>query len=398
MIELFCVMRYLYINIFLLLNCNSILVMSQDSTSILTDIDIQIEATSAINKMYNYKFDDAEREFNWLVQEYKNHPLPIFLLGLSKWWKIDSYSGLSKKRISDELKLLDKEFLSLMDKSIFLSKKIYEDGNKIDGAFFLAASYGFKGRLLSERRKWRAAAIAGMSALKYLKEIRKDDIMIPEISFGNGLFNYYSIWISDRYPLLKPVISLFPEGNKKLGIDQLNNAANNSFYTRTEAQFFLVRIFSGENNLKKSLYLAQYLHNTFPDNSIFHRYYSQQLYRTSNLSLCKKESLKIINHYNNKKFGYNENDIRQAHFFLGEAFFSERKFENSIFHLKKSLEFSNDFKNKKLGYTIYSNFLLGKLYLKVGKNIEAKLYFKKVIKLTNRKDKLNLESREYISK
>ena len=92
MIELFCVMRYLYINIFLLLNCNSILVMSQDSTSILTDIDIQIEATSAINKMYNYKFDDAEREFNWLVQEYKNHPLPIFLLGLSKWWKIDSYS------------------------------------------------------------------------------------------------------------------------------------------------------------------------------------------------------------------------------------------------------------------------------------------------------------------
>ena len=76
----------------------------------------------------------------------------------------------------------------------------------------------------------------------------------------------------------------------------------------------------------------------------------------------------------------------------------ERKFGNSIFHLKKSLEFSNDFKNKKLGYTIYSNFLLGKLYLKVGKNIESKLYFKKVIKLTNRKDKLNLESREYISK
>ena len=153
-----------------------------------------------------------------------------------------------------------------------------------------------------------------------------------------------------------------------------------------------------ENNLKKSLYLAQYLHNTFPDNSIFHRYYSQQLYRTSNLSLCKKESLKIINHYKNKKFGYNENDIRQAHFFLGEAFFSERKFENSIFHLKKSLEFSNDFKNKKLGYTIYSNFLLGKLYLKIGKNIESKLYFKKVLKLTNRKDKLNIESREYIKK
>lgn len=264
--------------------------------------------------------------------------------------------------------------------------------------FFLAASYGFKGRLLSERRKWRAATFAGMSALKYLKEIRRDDIMIPEISFGNGLFNYYSIWISDRYPLLKPIVGLFPEGDKNLGIDQLNNAANNSFYTRTEAQYFLVRIFSGENNLKKSLYLSQYLHNTFPNNSIFHRYYSQQLYRTSNLALCKIESLKIIDYYKNRKFGYNQNDIRLAHFFLGEVFLSERKFKNSIFHLKKSLEFSNGFKNKKLGYTIYSNFLLGKLHLKIGKNIEAKLYFKKVLKLTNRKDKLNIESREYIKK
>ncbi|PDH42657.1 MAG: tol-pal system protein YbgF [Rhodothermaeota bacterium MED-G19] len=398
MIELFCFMRFLFFLIFLLSNFIPIHLRSQDSTSILTDIDIQIEATSAINKMYNYEFDEAEKEFKWLVQEYKEHPLPVFLLGLSIWWKIDSYSGLSDKRKSEKFKSLDKEFLSLMDNSILLSKKVYEEGNKIDGAFFLAASYGFKGRLLSERRKWRAAAFAGMNALKFLKEIRKDDIMIPEISFGNGLFNYYSIWISDRYPLLKPIVALFPKGDKKLGIDQLNNAANNSFYTRTEAQYFLVRIFSGENNLNKSLYLSRYLHNTFPDNSIFHRNYSQQLYRTSNLSLCKKESLKMIEFYSNGKFGYNHNDARLAHFFLGEIFNSERRYDNAIFHLKKSLEFSSEFKNKKLRYTIYSNFLLGKIYDKIGKDIEAKSYFKKVLKLTNKKDKLNIESREYIKR
>ena len=107
MIQLFCVVRFLYFKILILFNFNSIITMSQDSTSILTDIDIQIEATSAINKMYNFEFDDAEKEFKWLVQEYKNHPLPVFLLGLSKWWKIDSYSGLPKIKITDELKLLD---------------------------------------------------------------------------------------------------------------------------------------------------------------------------------------------------------------------------------------------------------------------------------------------------
>ena len=49
--------------------------------SILSDIDIQIESTNAINKMYNFNFDSAEKEFTWLIDEYKNHPLPIFLLG-----------------------------------------------------------------------------------------------------------------------------------------------------------------------------------------------------------------------------------------------------------------------------------------------------------------------------
>ena len=95
--------------------------------------------------MYDFKFEDAEKEFNWLVQEYKNHPLPIFLKGLSLWWKIDAYSGLPYKKKNNKLKKLDDDFLDLMDKSISISKSIYKNGNQIDGAFFLAASYGFKG-------------------------------------------------------------------------------------------------------------------------------------------------------------------------------------------------------------------------------------------------------------
>ena len=298
--------------------------ISQDNNSILTNVDIQIEATAAINKMYNFEFEDAEKEFNWLVQEYGDHPLPVFLKGLSLWWKIDSYSGISDLSKTDSLDRLDENFIKIMDKAISLSQNIYEKGNKIDGAFFLAASYGFKGRLLSERRKWRASALAGMNALRYLKEIRKDDLMIPEISFGNGLFNYYSVWISERYPLLKPIIKLFPDGDKQKGIVQLNNAGNNSFYTRTEAQYFLTRIYSSENDISKALYLSKYLFETFPDNSIFHKFYNQLLYRSSSFSLCEMQSLKIIENFNKKKKGYYDNDIRFSSFFLGEIYLSKR--------------------------------------------------------------------------
>ena len=377
---------------------NSIYGNVKDTTSILTDIDIQIEATSAINKMYNYQFEEAEKEFRWLVSEYQNHPLPVFLLGLSSWWKIDAQSSKSYIGESQEENILDKKFMNLMDESINLSKRIYDQGNKVDGAFFLAASYGFKGRLLSERRKWSAAAFAGRNAIKYLKEIRKDDLMIPEISFGNGLFNYYSIWISERYPLLKPIIKLFPEGNKNKGVEQLNIASNNSFYTRTEAQYFLMRIYSGEGKLSKAFQLSEYLKDTYPQNSIFHKYYTQLLYRNSRLNECLKESNNIIVNYKKRKFGYNEDEVRIAHFFLGEIYHSNLNFEKAIFNYKKSIEFSEKIGKQKMGYSIFSNFSLGRIFFNRNEYKQAKIYFKRVLKLTKRKDDLNKRSRNFLKK
>ena len=390
--------KYFIIYIFMNSLLNSIYGNVKDTTSILTDIDIQIEATSAINKMYNYQFEEAEKEFRWLSSEYKNHPLPVFLLGLSSWWKIDAQSSKSYIGESQKENVLDKNFLNLMDESINLSKRIYNQGNKVDGAFFLAASYGFKGRLLSERRKWSAAAFAGRNAIKYLKEIRKDDLMIPEISFGNGLFNYYSVWISERYPLLKPIIKLFPEGNKNKGVEQLNIASNNSFYTRTEAQYFLMRIYSGEGKLTKALQLSKYLKDTYPENSIFHKYFTQLLYRNSRLNECLKESNNIIINYDKKKFGYNEDEARIAHFFLGEIYHSNLNFDKAIFNYKKSIEFSEKIGKQKMGYSIFSNFSLGRISFNRNEYKQAKIYFKRVLKLTKRKDDLNKRSRNFLKK
>jgi len=64
---------------------------SEDTTQILLleDINIQLEATEAINDMYNFHFDKAEMQFRWIKQKYPIHPLSYFLLALSTWWKIN---------------------------------------------------------------------------------------------------------------------------------------------------------------------------------------------------------------------------------------------------------------------------------------------------------------------
>ena len=48
-----------------------------------------------------------------------------------------------------------------------------------------------------------------------------------------------------------------------------------------------MRIFSEENKLSKALQISNYLHNTYPMNSIFHRYYTQLLYRSGYFDECE---------------------------------------------------------------------------------------------------------------
>lgn len=365
-----------------------------DTTSILKKIDLQIESTSSINKMYNFQFDDAEKEFLWLSQEYKNHPLPSFLLGLSMWWKIDASSGKAEKITKN----LDNKFLAQMDKTIDKAYDIYKKGNKIDGAFFLAASFAFKGRLLADRKKWTLSALSGRNAIKYLKEIKKNDMMIPEIDFGNGLFNYYSVWISDRYPLLKPLVKLFPEGDKLKGIEQLDNASGNSFYTRTEAQFFLMRIYLSERKLLKALQLSKYLHDTYPNNSIFHKYYTQILYQNGRISEAFLSARDIIKKYKLNTFGYNQDEARISHFFIGEYYFTKMDFKNAVINYEKAIKLAEISGKEKLGYSYYSHYYLGKIYFDMGDFKKSKVYFKNVIKLTNRKDELNQRAKLNLKK
>ncbi len=55
-------------------------------------------------------------------------------------------------------------------------------------------------------------------------------------------------------------------------------------------------------------------------------------------------------------------------------------------------------KNQRLGYTLYSYYYLGKLEYDNRNFKTSKQYFKMVIRLSKRKEKINIDSRNYLSK
>jgi hypothetical protein len=355
----------------------------KDTTIILiSDVNMQLECSAALNDMYNFKFEKAEKQMHWFKEKYAWHPLPYFLLGLNEWWKIEPNTRITK---------YDETFLAYMDSAILVAENLHDKypEYRIEAAFFMAAAYGFKGRLYAdeERRNWRKAALAGKTALSYLQECKEKTYLSPDLLFGDALFNYFSIWVPENYPALKPILWFFPKGDKKLGLAQLKEVSYNAFYTRTEAMIWLMRICNSyENDQTRAFQLAEYLHQTYPDNPYFHRYYARMLYARGVYPEMEIESKRILQRIDSAVFGYEATSGRYAAFYLGQLYGVQRKLDEAKKYYLLAVKYAEEIEATESGYYLYSLIELGEIAQKQGNKAEAKKYFKQVKGLAGRKE------------
>jgi hypothetical protein len=366
----------------LLASVNARAQTKKDTTIILiSSLNVQLESTLGLNDMYNFKFDQAAQQFTLLKKKYGWHPLGYFLLGLNEWWKIMP---------DTRQKGYDDNFLAYMDSAIVVAKKMRENfpEYKLEGAFFLAASYGFKGRLYAdeERKNWTKAAFEGKTALNYLQECKEKNTLSPELLFGDALYNYFSVWVPENYSALKPIMWFFPKGDKKLGLQQLKEVSYNAFYTRTEAMVWLMRIANNyENDQVTAFKVSEYLYQTYPDNPYFHRYYARMLYSRGmhiELDLVGKS---ILNRIDSAKIGYEATSGRYAAFFLGQVYGNRGDLDKAKMYYSLAVKYAQQVEATESGYYLYSLIELGEINNKQGNKTEAKKYFNEVKKKASRK-------------
>jgi len=118
-------------------------------------------------------------------------------------------------------------------------KKILEKNPKnIDALFFKGGAIGFRGRLRAYRESWLKAADDGREALLSLSKLLFLIRIMVDVQLGFGIYNYYADVIPDQYPLLKPLMIFFPDGNRQKGIEQLTNTALNGNMQSTKRDIF----------------------------------------------------------------------------------------------------------------------------------------------------------------
>jgi hypothetical protein len=341
--------------------------------------------------MYNFDFASAERDFAVIMYQYPDHPLPDFLMAIGYWWRIE---------INVDNKRYDNIFIQYLDRANAKAKKMLDQNPKNkEAAFFLAAGHGFQGRLYSERQSWTKATFAGKNALKYMEMSRGEEEFNPELLLGDALFNYFSVWIPEHYPLLKPVLALFPKGNKKLGLTQLEKVASNAFYTRVEAQYFLFRLYgSEENRPEDALRIVEYLHEKFPNNPYFHRSYARYLYTTGKWTQAMQESLEILDRMDKKQFGYEATSGRYAAFYLGEYYNRIGNRIEAKRYYSKTATIGEESESQESGYYLYSLISLGKIAAAEKNKALAKTYFNQVKRYAKRKHPAHQEARDFLKK
>ena len=196
---------------------------------------------------------------------------------------------------------------------------------------------------------------------------------------------------------MKPVLFFFDDGDKEIGIEQLQKVSTTAFYTRTESQHYLVDCLNNEGRRTEALQTAKYLENTFPDNPVFQKEYAKLCFNTGRAHEMERVSLEILSKLDSGMVGYDAHCGRQASYFLGRmTLFQKKDTTTAKMYLQKNITYTESIKLTSSVYYQYSLYYLAKIFWEEGKKEEAKAHFKKVKKYASRKDRIYKDSKRYL--
>jgi tetratricopeptide (TPR) repeat protein len=344
-----------------------------------------------IDEIYNIDFANADKDFEEVIRRMPDHPAGYFFQAMTQWWRILS-------NFEDESH--DKEFLAALDKVVDMCEtRLDKDENDVTALFFKGGAVGFKGRLRANRGSWLAAANDGLVALPAIRKAFKLDPANSDVLLGMGIYNYYAEVIPGQYPIIKPVMIFLPGGDKKIGLEQLELAAQKAHYAKVEAMYFLLQTyFTYERQFVRALEIAQELHNKYPRNPLFHRMYGRCYVSLGYWAEAFKVFSDVAEKFRNRQAGYDVYDGREAYYYIGRHLFLAGRYDESLQNLLRCDEICKRVdKSTASGFMSMANLMIGMVYDAQKKRALALAQYQKVLEMKEYEN-AQKEARRYIEK
>lgn len=229
---------------------------------LLSDNESKQLITKGLDKLYNYEFKEADGYFQQIKAKYPKHPVTPLLSAFQLQWQ--------NIPIEQNPKLLE-QYIVLLEKCQSIAETMLNDpSKKAEAIFFLVASHGYVALVLNHKKEQVKAANEARKAYSYLKDGKQLIEKNPEFLFTSGLYNFYRIQYPETHPIVKPVMVFLDEGNKKLGLNQLEQAVQKSVFSRIEAAYYITGVnLKYESNYPKALIYSTWLYDKYPNNTLY---------------------------------------------------------------------------------------------------------------------------------
>ncbi|MCK5066644.1 MAG: hypothetical protein KAR16_04375 [Bacteroidales bacterium] len=221
--------------------------------------DLLEKVEEGLHNTYNFAFDEAREIQKELVRTTPHHPAPLFLEALIIYW--EHFPLMPDDPASEQ-------FVHLMDRTVELAEDLVENEETYqEGIFFDLFGRAFKAMFWADNGKSGKVVPDLGTMYRHTKEGKELKDQFVEFYFSTGLYNYYVEAYPEAHPIYKPLLSFMQEGDKQLGLEQLNHAINHAVFLKVEALLFMSLIqLKYEKDLQTAAIYARRLHRDYPEN------------------------------------------------------------------------------------------------------------------------------------
>lgn len=248
----FIIYRSLFIWLFILFR------VSMLNASGLTSLSLE-----AMLALYDFRFHRADSLIHIMEQTSPHHYLPHLTRANYYWWMI-----ISENPGSDQQQLY---LSSLNNAESIIRQMIRRKQYDYADVFYFINLYALRARLDLINGEYMKALRHMKNCVDYIELSLGREKIHESFYLTSGLYNYMTEYGSKRFPFLRLYALMYPRGNIKLGINQLEIAAKSQdLVLKTEARYFLMKIFLElEQDHQKALEHAGWLATKYPGNLIY---------------------------------------------------------------------------------------------------------------------------------
>lgn len=229
---------------------------------VLTDAQVRTLVQTGLEKMYSYDFKESAETFAKIKAKYPHHPAYYLLMALHtelQYFPLKDYPAQQKN------------YLAYLNQSRALAEEMLEKNeDDTEANFFELAVLGYLAAFDADNQDFMKAVGVAKKAYSFMKKALVSNEKQHEFLYSSGIYNYYRIEYPETHTLIKPFMFFFADGNKKLGLQQLDLATKKTLFVKHEALIYAGYVYMKyESNPHKALYYNTFLYEKYPENLLF---------------------------------------------------------------------------------------------------------------------------------